>query len=164
MKCDICGLREAVVFVHQVGREGTAEVRLCAQCAKSHGVGNLEGDVSAALGKLLGALPKRTPPGPSAEDVPQPCPSCGATLEQTRKRGSASCAQCWRHFGAALGRPGERYGGRLSVRLEHSRVRERDLAALREQLAEALGREEYERAAALRDQLRRREENGAPPG
>ncbi len=164
MKCDICGLREAVVFVHQVGREGTAEVRLCAQCAKSHGVGNLDGDLAGAMDQLLRDLPRRALPEAAAEIALPPCPSCGATLEATRKRGSASCARCWRHFGAALGGPGERYPGRLSVRLERRRRRERDLAALREQLDLALGREEYERAAALRDELRRREEHGALPG
>jgi len=161
MKCDLCGVREAVVFVHQVGREGTTEVRLCAQCAKDHGVNNLDGDVTAAVGKLLSALPKPSAAGTATEIVFGPCPHCGAELTEVRKRGSASCAVCWRHFGAALETGGQRHGGRLSLRLDRLRARDRVLVALRENLQRALDLEDYEQAAALRDELRRRETPGA---
>ena len=175
MKCDLCGQREAVVFVHQVSKEGNSELRLCVQCAREHGLGSLDGDMTEALKNLLSTVPSTafTPKG-SLKKI-GPCPHCGLSREEAKKRGSLGCAHCWEHFGKSLleGLSVSRgatkgsvplHQGRVSLRLTSLRIREQELIRLREELAEAVLAENYELAARYRDQIRTLEGDGGSRG
>lgn len=157
MRCSICGRKEAVVFVHQFSRGERRDLRLCASCASSHGLGDLEGDLSVPLGKLL------------AEDAEQPapaepaCPRCALTAAEALRKGAAGCPDCWNALGGELepaaGRPP--YRGRLPRRLQLQRAERDRLDALRSRLGTALAAEDYESAALLRDELKALEPGGA---
>ncbi len=175
MKCDLCGQREAVVFVHQVSKEGNSELRLCIQCAREHGLGSLDGDMTEALKNLLSTVPSSsfTPKG-GAKKI-GPCPHCGLSREEAKKRGTLGCAYCWEHFGKTLLEgilpprgpakgPLPLHRGRVSLRLTSLRLRERELVRLKEELEEALRGENYELAARYRDQIRALEGSGGSHG
>jgi protein arginine kinase activator len=175
MKCDLCGQREAVVFVHQVSKDGNSELRLCVQCAREHGLGSLDGDMTEALKNLLSTLPASafTPKGSSKKIGP--CPHCGLSREEAKKRGTLGCPHCWEHFGKGLleglsptrgspKTPVPLHQGRLSLRLTSLRIREQELVRLREELAEAVSAENYELAARYRDQIRALEGSGGSRG
>ena len=85
----------------------------------------------------------------------QPCPSCGMTRQEYRKRSRLGCAGCYDHFEREL-QPvlrdmhcGERHAGKVPERARHATMRQRLEAAL----AEAVGQQQFEQAARLRDQL-----------
>ena len=169
MKCDMCREREAVVFVHQVANSGKTELRLCARCAKDHGVHALDGNIAESLGKLLAALPAKGNGGkPTVPSSAAACSRCGISLGDIKKRRTAGCPKCWEHFpeqllegGAGLIKgpsadvAGRRHKGRLSIRAERAAAAERERTLLSVQLEAAVSAEAYEEAAALRDALRR---------
>lgn len=175
MKCDLCGQREAVVFVHQVSREGKSELRLCVQCAREHGLGSLDGDLTGALKNLLSTVPSTAlKPKGSVKKV-GPCPHCGLSWEEAKKKGTMGCDHCWEHFGKGLLeglsvlRGSEKaliplHQGRLSLRLASLRIREQELVRLREELGDAVHTENYELAARYRDQIRALEGSGGSRG
>lgn len=161
--CQVCHEREASVHLTQVRDDQVVTLHLCSRCAADHGVTpELSGQVTP-LGSFLSAL------GPSggepADTEPLPgCPGCGATLGDIRASGRLGCGECWsvfaqplrdlvrrlhgstQHTGAWYTDPA---GGTATVaRHAHERTR------LREALREAVAREAFEAAAAIRDQLR----------
>jgi protein arginine kinase activator len=153
MKCDICGDREAVVFVHQSSRGTKTELRLCADCAKSRGIDRLDGDVSASLSKLLSAVsPGRE--GAAQRDEGRRCPRCGSPVADIRKRGLASCASCWSVLAETASASFRPHAGRLPLRVAARRAAAEDLAKLKVLLAAAVKAEDYETAARCRDRIR----------
>lgn len=116
-------------------------------------------------------------PRPSkADSQPMKCPGCGTTYREFRKSGLLGCQTCYDAFGDKLAPLLERaheggsfHVGKLPRRaLEDARqdgdTNERDpfgrlgdqgerLKALRDQLAEAVAGEHYERAAIIRDAI-----------
>lgn len=165
MKCDRCD-NEATVT--EVTRRGgvLGERHLCERCAAQAG--------------LLGAqaplvMPAEPPPAPPE---PKPaagtfCPGCGLTLAEFRKSGMAGCAQCYKaleshlsplieraHEGAThhVGKVPKRLasGARAPEQVVGGRAEQAErLKLIRRQLDEAVRAEQYERAASLRDELRR---------
>src|SRR5262249_10323786 len=113
------------------------------------------------------------------------CPKCGTTYVEFRQSGLLGCADCYSAFEAQLGPllerahegashhvgkvprralSGGRTGGsRPEAILGDAAQRAGRITALRKQLDEAVQAEQYERAAALRDELRKMTELGAPP-
>jgi protein arginine kinase activator len=164
MKCDICGTREAVIFVHQSSHRAKTELRLCTVCAKDRGVDRLDGDVSASLSKLLAAVAEVRKPETQKKPLPKSCPRCGSSLAEVRKRGLAGCAGCWEALGDALKNSVEPafrvHAGRLPPRVAERRAAEEDATRLKMLLAAAIKAEDYETAARCRDRIRELEEGG----
>jgi len=99
MLCDICGKREAIVFIHQVGIGENRELHLCSQCAYEHGLQHLEGDVGKALVELLRKLPVDNSllpesietkglvqSGKQKKKYQDPCPVCGNVSQDIKKK------------------------------------------------------------------------------
>jgi protein arginine kinase activator len=106
------------------------------------------------VGKLLEKSRAAAPRQPKA------CTSCGMTLAQVRETGLVGCPLCYRSFEQELAAIVERAQAGASAHVGRHPAHAADLvdrAALRNRLArelrEAVSREEYERAARLRDRL-----------
>jgi protein arginine kinase activator len=158
MKCDVCDLRDAVIHVRQMQKSGLQELHLCEECARERGYlreDETELSVSPLLTGLLGGARPAEPPQARAA-----CPRCGLTAAEFRKRGRAGCADCYGTFEADLrtmiaqmaARP--RHAGKLPRDGGEAAERPLDRQALAAELKEAVEREEYERAAELRDRIR----------
>lgn len=88
------------------------------------------------------------------------CTHCGFTWDEYRSRGLLGCAQCYAVFGEALQadllwfhRALEHGAAPAAAGEKTSAPSPENTAALKEQLAEALRRENYQEAARLRRQL-----------
>jgi protein arginine kinase activator len=164
--CERCGVAPAVVHVTHVVNGQKTERRLCENCAKTEGVlpsMALNWPI-ASLGQILGGL--MPTPGVAETAGTLACPRCGWTLSQLQQSGQLGCDACYRTFGSILeptlrrihgavehrGKIPGRVGGALRV--------ERELAHLRAALKDAVAKEEFERAAQLRDQIRQLEGQG----
>ena len=157
--CQACGKNPATVHVRRVSAGKEEEMRLCVACAQERG---LEPETTSALtaesiGKLFQGIKE-------ARDSSVSCPNCGMTFARFRETGRLGCAACYRALvseltpllrrvhGATV-HTGKRPSGNGTGTVHRSRLRR-----LNEELDRAVGAEDYERAAAIRDEIRRLEE------
>jgi protein arginine kinase activator len=152
--CDCCP-NPAVVH-ETIVRDGVrTEVHLCAEHAIDRGY-LLPTNVGPALvvGKLLEKATQ------AAARAVKACPSCAMTMQVLRETGLVGCSDCYRHFeeelAAIIGRTQEgaathvgRHPAQASSLIDRAAMRNRMVRELRE----AVAREEYERAARLRDEM-----------
>jgi len=164
MKCDRCDNKATVHEVTVTGGK-KQEKHLCEQCARNEGlVVQPTEPINALLTKFImaptlagkAARPAPTPAAPSPA-----CASCGMTWGQFKQHGLLGCPECYTSFEALLSPLIERaqegathHIGKTPKRAGASIDRQRLLRSLRKELAEAIEKEQYERAAALRDEIR----------
>lgn len=160
MKCEHCNQNEATFFYEENINGTKHAAKLCAACAaKLKGGDALSFPTFAGFGShlldgLLGfsgnvAAPQRS------------CPVCNATWADLRRTGKARCPACYDAFRAEL-IPTLRslQGGNLThtgraPADRRARQEKRDrLDTLKKQLSEAITTENFEQAAALRDEIR----------
>jgi protein arginine kinase activator len=158
MRCDICGQREAVIFIQGVGAEGTRELKLCSQCARNHGLEQLQSNLGGILTELLKGVPMddENKKIDTITKQKEKCPFCGISIQEIKKYHKAGCPQCWEYFSEVLFRSDKYpvHRGRVSCKLQQKREREQQLAQLQQLLQEAILLENYEQAAIYRDQIK----------
>ncbi|MFQ3547626.1 MAG: UvrB/UvrC motif-containing protein [Termitinemataceae bacterium] len=162
MMCDICGKREAIVFIHQVGAGQNTELNLCAECAHEHGINQLGEDVGKALMELMKKFPSpaQTSMHNSSKNkkkLLEKCPTCGISVQEVRKNLRLGCSDCWSWYGDILKKP-KKYHGRYSLRVEQELKTKEELERLTLLLQTAVAIEDYEQAAAYRDQIQKLEQ------
>jgi protein arginine kinase activator len=165
MKCEICGARKAVIHIQQVAGKERIDLHLCEECAVERGIvgagsagGGKEQRIEISISSLLNGLVDVRDLKGAAEKV---CPGCGSKWESIRKRGKVGCAECYGVFGREmrgmlekLGAHGTNHRGKLPRRLRTYKKYLVDVVKLKEGLKEALKREDYEKAARIRDRIR----------
>lgn len=175
MLCEQCGQRPASVHITKIVNNQKSEYHLCEECARARqeewsfpGFG-AEPDFS--LHKFLAGLLAHEPnwgagPGTVSEQGLQ-CRRCGLSYEQFRETGRLGCDECYTSFGEQLlpllrrlhgsvqhvGKAPKRAAGRLRL--------QQDIERLRRELQELVAREEFEKAAQVRDRIRELERQAA---
>lgn len=167
MKCEICGARKAVIHIQQVIGKERIDLHLCEECAVERGIvdttdsGRGEGAgrdqrIDLSISSLLNGLVDIRSLKGSQGKV---CPQCGSTWELIRKREKMGCAECYASFSREIRFLLEKMGlrgshrGKLPRRLRTYKKYLVDVVKLKEGLKEALKREDYEKAARLRDRI-----------
>jgi protein arginine kinase activator len=158
MKCEVCGLKDAVIHIRQIQKDLVHELHVCEECAQEKGLIREEDSELPIANLLSGLLEGKDVSGASqAKDA---CPSCGMKATEFRKQGKLGCAECFAAFekdvraivSQMAARP--RHNGKLprTVVVEHAGEIEGE--EIRKELRQAVEREDYEEAARLRDRLR----------
>lgn len=171
MKCERCNENEATLHIKHMQDGVITEYHLCQKCAQALSKEGIIPDIGLnfKVGSLLGKI--LLPMGPehtirkssTAEDETVVCGKCGLDLATFRKEGKFGCAECYKAFEKYIGsilrnihgcevHRGSRPGATSRQELSE------DLKLLKDQLRIAVEREEYERAAELRDRIRMLEE------
>lgn len=154
-QCDCCP-NPAVVHETIVHDGFKTEVHLCVEHAQERGYVLPTGAGPAlVIGKIaVGAQV-------AAARAARACPDCGTTMANVRETGLVGCPRCYREFEPELGPVIERAQGGASVHAGRHPAHAADLvdrAALRNRLVrelrDAVAREEFERAARVRDRLK----------
>lgn len=156
MQCDVCQSKEATVFLTQIVEGKMQKVNLCEACSKEKGVNDPTGFALADLLLGLGA----------AQDLEKnpgvlKCTVCGFTQADFKKTGRLGCSACYGVFSEGLQgmlknmHKGTRHTGKTPAALQKAREHNERLRGLQEDLAKAVEAEEYEKAADLRDRIRR---------
>lgn len=184
MLCEHCKMREATVKYVEVINGVKTEHNLCAQCASRVDIGQysalFEGEFP--LGKLLsGLLGMEDTEETEGRYAGVACPSCGTTYEDFVKDSQFGCPDCYsvfdpligenikhlqgseRHTGKRPGKPAYESGLGKAPDLGESAdsekechvSREEQIRLLQARLKDAVRREEFEDAAALRDQIKK---------
>ena len=164
MQCQRCHKKKAAVIYRENVNGRVKVLRLCGDCAEVlEQAGELE-DMGTVLScRPSPLLPDEECAAPlplSPEGVDKACPRCGGVFSEMAERGRLGCPACYQTFAAELALPLRTlhgralHVGRVSAGYRARKETERRLAALREQLRAVVAAEEYERAAALRDEIR----------
>ena len=178
MKCDRCN-NEATIHEVVIHKGRKIDRRLCERCATEMG---LEPAQSAPIQELLQKYVLAPSPPPTQlvrAERGAACPECNTSYGQFRSTGLLGCPACYAtfegkltpvleraHEGAArhVGKTPRRALARvrsagdrreLEAILGDIEGRAKQIRQLRDQLALAVKAEQYERAAAIRDDLRR---------
>jgi len=156
MLCDVCKSKEATVYLTQIVDGKMQKVNLCEGCAKEKNVTDPTGFALADLLLGLGAS-QEIEKGKSVLK----CPVCGFTQADFKKTGRLGCSSCYEAFQEGLSsllgqmHKGVRHVGKAPAGYAASIERERRLESLKEELDQAVEKEEYEKAASLRDEIRK---------
>ena len=151
MLCSECGKNEATVHITEIEDNSVGKVHLCEECARKKGI-----DMSPpeSLSEIISGMAEiKTSP----EDEGLTCRSCGLTLKDMKTSGRLGCGQCYITFKESLDpliktlHKAVYHTGKVPSAFEKIAG---DIQLLRKELQEAVKKEEYEKAARLRDRIK----------
>ncbi|WP_059048849.1 UvrB/UvrC motif-containing protein [Paenibacillus senegalimassiliensis] len=170
MQCQECGKRPATLHFTKIVNGEKTEFHICENCAREKGelIPGTSGGFS--IHNLLSGFLDLSPGNKGQISGNKPpehlrCEECGMTYSQFSKIGRFGCSSCYKYFNDRLdplfkkvhgntvhvGKIPKRTGGHIQVK--------RKLDDLRQELQQRILQEEFEDAAALRDQIRELEKN-----
>jgi len=166
MLCERCGQRPVTVHLTEITNGHKQDVHLCEVCAGEIQPQGFKLVPQLYLHNLLAGLLKHEQGHGNynqTETSIKKCEKCGMAEKQFIKRGLLGCGDCYRYFEERLlpllrrihgntrhiGKVPDRTGGRFRLAKE--------IENMKSLLWEAVNREEFERAAQLRDHIRRLE-------
>jgi len=157
MLCCICKEREATVHYTKIDGDKVQKVDLCEECSKTKGVND---PVGFELADLLLGLGASKEIDQAAGGVEIKCPRCGFTQADFKKAGRLGCSECYKTFAEGLEgllktmHKGTRHVGKVPEALRQNRELTDRLRLLQKKLTKAVGEENFEQAAALRDEIK----------
>ena len=167
MICDGCGKNPATVHLVRIRNGEKREEHLCQSCAQERGELDLFGEPGLLEPKfslqnlLAGLLHSEAALAPHLPVTYQErCGLCGLTYEEFTRSGRLGCSRCYQDLGARLDPVIRRIHGSAThtgrvPRKAGARARSlREADRLRRDLEECIRREDFERAAEIRDRLR----------
>ncbi len=163
MLCQSCGKNPASVHFTEIHDNQMSELHVCERCAEEKG---LQSNVPAHkfdIADLLAGMVDSVTPSEDERVGHVQCPTCGLLYSAFKETGRLGCSDCYKAFQAQL-RPllrrihgDTRHRGKAPVRGGELGVALRQVQRLHHELQSAVEREEFERAAQLRDEIRRLE-------
>lgn len=163
MLCEVCKKNQANVYFAQVINGEVTKMHLCESCAEEKGIDGISfpegihsGLSSFAIAQLLAGLMDL---GIASGEEKLKCTRCGLSYRDFRQTGQLGCSECYRIFRTNLiPLLGQIHGktehiGRAPLQSGKINSRE-ELFFLQRELQEAVAKEEYERAAQIRDKIR----------
>ena len=170
MKCQQCE-KPATFHITELTGDQPQELHLCEGCAKQY-LTTSDGGAPAVAPTLANVLAKQLKLGQAADDLAKldkrACPVCGITFFEFRNQGRLGCPHDYVCFEKELTplianihgetkHAGKRPQGQAAGTDEHS-----ELIRLRREMDDAKQKEDYERAAKVRDQIRELEKKKRP--
>lgn len=166
MKCEKCGVEEAVYRVTRIERDGrVVSVALggCPEC-RAEMQRRLVPGAASTIEELIQALLDSAPQFSGASDdrlaASVTCSNCGLDFTSYKRSLMLGCPHCYRDFAEWLTEDLEAFHGATehvtgegALAAEQADLRCR-VEALRADLSAAIESEEYSRAASLRDEIK----------
>jgi len=171
MKCQQCE-KPATFHITELTGPEPQELHLCETCAKGYLTQGEPGTAPVAP-TLANVLAKQLQIGKAAEELAKldqrSCPVCGISFYEFRNQGRLGCPHDYVYFEKELTplianihgethHVGKRPRGQEGGTDEHT-----ELIRLRREMDDAKQKENYERAAEIRDQIRELEKKKSPP-
>lgn len=160
MVCDNCGSGDAVIQYTKIVQNEMTTEHLCEKCAASKGLESTPGPTNFPLTDFLAQMGEDVEQG-EEEMEDRACGFCGLTFSDFKETGRLGCPHCYATFEAYLRNllrrihGGTHHVGKVYLPPDPSTTeREKRLEGLRRKLQRAVDREDFERAAQLRDEIR----------
>lgn len=165
MICQECQKRPATVHYTKVVNGQKTEHHLCEQCARDKGELDLSFgfDPGFSIHNLLAGLldmDTQQLADSRGREVSATCPTCGLSYADFSRTGRLGCSDCYLAFDKQLEPLFRRiqgntsHTGKIPERAGGVARRQQEIRALTDALQQAVGREDYEQAAQLRDQIK----------
>lgn len=160
MICSKCGKNPAVSHIHTFINGVVSDTYLCAECAEAEKKENFGGnDFFDILASVFGEN--------RAAASEKKCECCGSSFSDIASSGRVGCGNCYKVFADELapslqkihGRTshiGKKAGMKTAETIDKSGA-ENSIESLKKKLKEAIEREEYEKAAVIRDEIKKAE-------
>lgn len=142
MLCERCKANPATVHLTNISGGAVREYHLCESCAKNEefAAGINAFDIFSLFGEK------------KADEKETACPVCGTTLSEFEKNAVAGCPKCYDVFLPVI----EPMVLKIHGSSEHIKKSGKpDIDSLRQKLKDAVEKEEYEKAACLRDEIKK---------
>lgn len=154
------------MFLTQIVNGKITEMALCEECAKARGLFDPQSltfaekffpqELQRQMDKIVRQLVQgdkddKSQPASEGCDVITACPVCHFTLEDYRRTNRLGCPDCYTFLATEIGAPKLEAGGDEPAAQEQL---QRSTQALEAELQQAVEREDYERAAELRDEIK----------
>lgn len=169
MLCQQCKQNPATTHIKRSVNGVTTELHLCAACAKEQGLSPLFGGMAMDMNNFWGNL--FSEPSAAALRSTKVCNGCGSTFAQIAHSGKVGCPACYDTFFDRLQPTIERIHGKAThvgkrptdTRLTVTKAeedapkeptKEEKIKDLQQQLEACIKAQEYEKCAALRDEIR----------
>lgn len=158
MLCQFCKVKEATVHVTEIADNKVKKVDACAACAKEK---NYNDPTAFALADHLLGLGASQKMEEAAEAVGTlSCDQCGYTQADFKKSGRLGCARCYEVFSDGLDsvlktmHKDTRHRGKVPASIQKVLSTSQLMQRLARELQEAIGREDFENAARIRDEIK----------
>ena len=168
MTCQNCGKKDANTHIKRMIGGRVQELHLCGECAAGLGYQNVFEGTGLHIGDLIGGMFDYG--GGHGRELPktpeQRCPFCGGSFSDFVNIGKAGCSKCYDTFYSRLLPSLQRihgktqHGGKIPKNAHVVLQKEIQLSTLKRQLNEAVASQEFEKAAELRDAIRKEEQGG----
>lgn len=137
------------------------ESHLCEQCASQKGSVLLDLN-KFSIPNLLGGFfgNAYSVQGLTAASPKEACPNCGMSFDEISETGRLGCSECYQVFEQELDpilrriHGNSQHIGKIPSRGGEMVLVKKKIAGLKNELQEALAREEYEKAAEIRDSIK----------
>lgn len=164
MKCFKCGKNEATTQYTKIVNGVKSQTFLCSECAglveeKEFNFG-FENDLNNFFSGFFGTLPQAQPK--KKEDV---CPFCNMSFSDFLKDSRLGCAVCYETFSEKLAGPFKQihgssfHTGKVPERAGKEIKNTRKLKKLEDELSVCIEKQEFEKAAELRDKIKELKES-----
>ncbi len=165
MLCEECRERPATVHLTRIVNNRKTEAHLCERCAREREDFGWMMEPKFSIHNLLAGLldTNGSPPAVSPAGQEVRCDKCGLTYRDFARLGRLGCRDCYDRFRERLDpllrriHGGTRHAGKVPRRTGGAARARRELERLRQELQRAVTREEFEKAAELRDRIREME-------
>lgn len=167
MLCNLCGKHQATIYFKGIVNNQTIKLHLCESCAKKKGMVFPFGKSIFSLGEMAAHLAASIPTGSTL--LGTVCKKCGLTYVEFKQTSQLGCSQCYTTFGPVLEpllkqiHGSTQHVGKAYRRTVRTGSRMQELARLKCELREAVQKEAYEQAAALRDRIQQLEKEMTMP-
>lgn len=162
MLCQVCEKNNATIHFTKIINGHIEERHLCEECAKENNEFDFE--LPFSFQKLFTGL--ITPMGEEKQDVKNvSCPKCGLSYKKFMEVGKFGCDKCYKTFrndvkSLLKGIHGHsEHKGKISKDYRDIISQKKEIDSLKAQLAESIDKEDFERAAFLRDEIKRLKAN-----
>lgn len=169
MLCQNCSKAQATTHIKRIINGETTEQHLCAACAKRLGLDGFFEDFSLSIPNIFAGFFGDAAPL-LADRQAERCSTCGSSFDEIVHTGMVGCADCYKTFYDRLLPSIQRIHGRArhagkqppqTVLSEQNRpeqpqaqTKEDQIAALEQQMQQAVESQNFEQAAVLRDSIK----------
>ena len=165
--CQSCKARPAKIHYTEIVNNNMVTIDLCLDCAEEKGL-DVQNEGNYGMGDLIAGLIDTTVESESEKIGQGRCSGCGYEYSDFKRIGRFGCSLCYeafstqlipllRHVHGSTQHAGKRPPGDVPGVSTIQKV-----MSLREDLEAAIKAEEYERAASIRDEIRRIESGETP--
>ncbi len=159
MVCDDCKKNQASIHFSQIVNNKKTELKLCHSCAEKRGFTNAVQGGKFGMGNLVLKIAAES----ATDEAEASCPRCRLKYASFQKAGRLGCDHCYQAFEPQLRdlikkiHGAETHSGKVPKNMEPVVATNRKIELQRKALRDAVQLEDFEKAAAIRDRIRKME-------